>query len=291
MLQDKYKLPENIHNIILEQLKKDTFRNKTPVKNPQIYILGGQPGAGKSILTQKALLSSGDDNFVSINGDEFRTLHPQAREIFQHYNKDFTQMTDADTRLWTSEIFEEAIKNRYNIIFEGTMRTNQICHTIARLQKEGYQINIFAMAVPEIKSRISIYSRYQEQLDHYPIARFTSKVSHDAAYSGMLDTLKEIEEKHLYDTLTVFNRDNQTIFQTGDKDIVKAIITERKKNLSLQDTQDLSSNIDILLNKMKERNENSCYIEDLKSLRKQITFSDIGYKMYNQLAISRKYSK
>lgn len=291
MLQDKYKLPENIHNIILEQLKKDTFRNKTPVKNPQIYILGGQPGAGKSILTQKALLSSDDNNFVSINGDEFRTLHPQAREIFQHYNKDFTQMTDADTRLWTSEIFEEAIKNRYNIIFEGTMRTNQICHTIARLQNEGYQINIFAMAVPEIKSRISIYSRYQEQLDHYPIARFTSKVSHDTAYSGMLDTLKEIEEKHLYDTLTVFNRDNKTIFQTGDKDIVKAIITERKKNLSLQDTQDLSSNIDILLNKMKERNENSFYIEDLKSLRKQITFSDIGYKMYNQLAISRKYSK
>ena len=291
MLQDKYKLPENIHNIILEQLKKDTFRNKTPVKNPQIYILGWQPGAGKSILTQKALLSSDDNNFVSINGDEFRTLHPQAREIFQHHNKDFAQMTDADTRLWTSEIFEEAIKNRYNIIFEGTMRTNQICHTIARLQNEDYQINILAMAVPEIKSRISIYSRDQEQLDRYPIARFTSKISHDAAYSGMLDTLKEIEEKHLYDTLMVFNRDNQTIFQTGDKDIVKAIITERKKNLSLQDTQDLSSNIDILLNKMKERNENSCYIEDLKSLRKQITFSDIGYKMYNQLAISRKYSK
>ena len=130
MFQDKYKLSEYVHNIILEQLKKDVFKNKTPVTNPQIYILGGQPGAGKNILTQRALLSDGDDNFVAINGDEFRTLHPQSKEIFQKYDKDFALMTDADTRLWTSEIFEEAIKNHYNIVFEGTMRTNQICNTI-----------------------------------------------------------------------------------------------------------------------------------------------------------------
>ncbi len=32
----------------------------------------------------------------------------------------------------------------------------------------------------------------------------------------------------------VYNRNNQAIFKTGDKDIVKAIITEREKPLSLQ---------------------------------------------------------
>ncbi|MBQ8871008.1 MAG: zeta toxin family protein [Alphaproteobacteria bacterium] len=270
MLPDKYKLDITEHNKILDKIRTFLFSDKKPVQNPQIYILGGQPGAGKSVLTQRVLLSGGNDNFVSINGDEFRTLHPQAKEIFQNHDKDFALMTDADTRLWTSEIFDEAIKNHYNIIFEGTMRTNQICNTISRLQKESYKINVLVMAVPEIKSRVSIYSRYQEQLEKYPIARFTSKFSHDAAYFGMLDTLKEIEDKHLYDTITVCNRDNQTIFQTGDKDIVKAITVEREKPLSSQDIKDLSSDIDGLLLKMTARNENLVYIEDLKSLKEQI---------------------
>lgn len=267
---DKYKLSDHIHNIILEQLKEETFSNVTPSSQPEIYILGGQPGAAKSVLTERVLKSNSSDNLVSINGDEFRTLHPDAREIFQKHDKDFARYTDPDTRLWTSEIFEEAIKNHYNIIFEGTMRTDQICHTILNLQKEGYKINILVMAVPEIKSRVSIYSRYQEQLEKYPIARFTSRFSHDAAYFGMLDTLTKIENEHLYDTITVCNRDGDVVFSTGDKNIAQAIISERQKPLTTKDITDLSTTTDTLFKKMQNRMENPEYIQDLKNLKQTL---------------------
>lgn len=267
---DKYKLSPDAHNRILNKIRQVLFFNKQPSSQPEIYILGGQPGAGKSVLTERVLKSNSSDNFVSINGDEFRTLHPDAREIFQKHDKDFARYTDPDTRLWTSEIFEEAIKNHYNIIFEGTMRTDQICQTILNLQKEGYKINILVMAVPEIKSRISIYSRYQEQLEKYPIARFTSRFSHDAAYFGMLDTLTKIENEHLYDTITVCNREGDVVFSTGDKNIAQAIISERQKPLTTKDITDLSTTTDTLFKKIQNRMENPAYIQDLKNLKQTL---------------------
>lgn len=97
---DDYKLSEEQHNKILERLKLNVFSGKTPVLNPQIFILGGQPGAGKSVLTKRVYENFGSSNIVTINGDEFRTMHPQAPEIFAKHNKDFAAYTDADVRAW-----------------------------------------------------------------------------------------------------------------------------------------------------------------------------------------------
>lgn len=264
---DKYKLSPEIHNAIFEEIKNDCFVNKTSVENPEIFILGGQTAAGKSVLTHKICETFNNPNIVVINSDEFRLNHPQAQEIFQKHNKDFATYTDYDMRKWGKGVFDEAISRHYNIIFEGTMRTPQICETIKRLQKEGYKIHILVMAVPEIKSRISIYSRYQEQLEKYPIARFTNTSSHDASYIGMLGTLKIIEDEKLYDTIEAYNREGKAIFKTGDTDIVKAIITEREKPLSAKDCNALINECDILLNKMYNRNEDEYYIKDLEHLK------------------------
>ena len=265
---DEYKLSDETHEKVLNKIRAAIFRGKIPVEHPQVYILGGQPGAGKSVLTESVMKNLDDDNIVSINGDEFRLWHPKAQEIFKTHEKMFAEYTDADFRTWTSAIFDEAIQNRYNMVFEGTMRTNRICDTIKqKLLPAGYQINILVVAVPEIKSRISIYSRYQEQLEKYPIARFTSRSSHDEAYDGMLDTLRQIEEEHLYDTIKVLNRKGEILFKTGDKDVVSAIKKERQKPLSKEDAASLIEQCDILLQKMNARNEDKKYIADLEGLR------------------------
>ena len=231
-MYDKYKLSDEQHKKILNRICRNLFYGKTPAANPQIFILGGQPGAGKSVLTKRTFDKFNNGNFVVINSDEFRTQHPNAQEIFDNHDKDFAAYTDPDVRVWGSEVFDAAIKGRYNIIFEGTMRTTQICETIKRLQAEKYTVNILAMAVPEVESRISIYARYQEQLEKYPIARFTSRFSHDAAYYGMLDTLQKIEDEKLYDTITVYNREGNIVYKTGDKNIADAIKADREKPLS-----------------------------------------------------------
>lgn len=275
-MQDDYKLSDEMHKKVLSTIESGLFHNKHASRHPQIYILGGQPAAGKGTLTSRIFSENPDESFVSVNGDEYRLSHPAAQEIFNKHDKDFAAYTDPDVRVWTSEIFADAIKHRYNIIFEGTMRTNQICRTIENLQQQGYGINIMVMAVPEIKSRISIYSRYQEQLDRYPIARFTPKQSHDAAYTGMLSTLQEIEDKHLYDTIAVYNREGDCLFKTGDKGIVSAIEKERNKPLPTGEKIELNDVCNDLLKKMYSRGEKQEFIDDIKGLQKQLFASSAG---------------
>ena len=269
-MYDKYKLSDEQHKKILNRICRNLFYGKTPAANPQIFILGGQPGAGKSVLTKRTFDKFNNGNFVVINSDEFRTQHPNAQEIFDNHDKDFAAYTDPDVRVWGSEVFDAAIKGRYNIIFEGTMRTTQICETIKRLQAEKYTVNILAMAVPEVESRISIYARYQEQLEKYPIARFTSRFSHDAAYHGMLDTLQKIENEKLYNTITIYNREGNIVYKTGDKNISEAIKIEREKPLSSKTASRYLTLCNVLLKKMTERGESPEYIEDLQALQQQV---------------------
>lgn len=54
-----------------------------PVAKPIGIVLGGQPGAGKSVLTQFVLQS--DPNFIVINADEFRPWHPFYESIQDCY--------------------------------------------------------------------------------------------------------------------------------------------------------------------------------------------------------------
>ncbi len=61
-MTEDYKLPPEVHDAICEEIKKGLFDGKEPVSNPQIFILGGQPGAGKSVLTKRVY-----ENFGSFN--------------------------------------------------------------------------------------------------------------------------------------------------------------------------------------------------------------------------------
>lgn len=272
---DEYKLPQEVHDAICQEIKNSLFIGKEPVSNPQVFILGGQPGAGKSVLTKRVYENFGSSNIVTINSDEFRLNHPQAPEIFALHDKDFAVYTDPDVRAWGKSVFDAAIAGHYNIVFEGTMRTTQICDTIKHLQTEGYKINILALAVPEIESQISIYARYQEQLDRYPLARFTSKFSHDAAYHGMLDTLQKIEDERLYDTITIYNRAGEIIFKTGDKGVAKAVSAERAKPLSHENIRCYGGLCNDLLEKMQNRGEGQEYIDDLSAWHRQLSIKFI----------------
>ncbi|KAA6230436.1 zeta toxin [Campylobacter sp. LR291e] len=49
--------------------------NITKSDEPQAYIIGGQPGAGKSILVDRLMESN--KNIMSIDADVCKTFHPR----------------------------------------------------------------------------------------------------------------------------------------------------------------------------------------------------------------------
>ncbi|EOV7830851.1 zeta toxin family protein, partial [Escherichia coli] len=69
-----------------------TNHEVTPQQHPIGFVLGGQPGAGKSSLIELAKRET-KDNIMIINGDDFRFLHPDFNYIYQNYGDDFVTHT------------------------------------------------------------------------------------------------------------------------------------------------------------------------------------------------------
>ena len=65
-----------------------------PAMLPRGYVLGGQPGAGKSGLIKRATQLC-FNNIIIISGDDFRKFHPDYKSFQEKYGKDSPKYTAA----------------------------------------------------------------------------------------------------------------------------------------------------------------------------------------------------
>lgn len=246
--KDKFKLSNIEHDIIYKEIEEQVFLGKHPKKYPIAIVLGGQPGSGKSFLIKEAKGEFDDGNVVIINGDEYRRWHPDSKKILNNYEEDYAFYTDADVRTWTSNLFDKAITDKYNFIFEGTMRTQKICETLKTIKQAGFSIKIKALAVNGIDSLISTLERYETQKLAEGHGRVTPAESHREAYYGMIGTLREIEKSGNFDTLEILTRKGDIIYFNDN--LHKEIYS--KYNLNIEETL------------IKSREEQTPSIEEIK---------------------------
>ena len=74
------------------------------------YVLGGQPGSGKSFTTNKII--NQDHNVVCINGDLYRRWHPFYSEIQEKFGKDSSKITAPFARKVTEALIKRAIEEK-----------------------------------------------------------------------------------------------------------------------------------------------------------------------------------
>ncbi len=274
----EYKLSLEEHERIFKDLVSELESSTKSVDQPEIVILGGQPGCGKGGLIQ---LSSGDfknGNAVVINGDEYRKEHPQSNEILKKHEADYAKLTDPDVREWTSKLFAHAINTRRNIIFEGTMRTDAICNTIKRLMNDGYKVTVRVMATNEKESLLGIYERYEAQKAQFGYGRITPQQSHNDAYKGMLSTVEKIENEKLFHTLQVYNRKKDLLYENvivNDKysrtpDVVNHIKIERNKKWSVEKISSYKKSWQSVLKLMENREAPNSEIVKVLTVQKDL---------------------
>ena len=105
-------------------------------RKPLGYVLGGQPGSGKSVLTET--IKKNNKNIISINGDEYRSWHPYFSEIQNTYGKDSSKITAKFAGKVTEALIKKAIKEKYNVVIEGTFRTAETpLKTLKDLKENG----------------------------------------------------------------------------------------------------------------------------------------------------------
>ncbi len=266
-----YKLSHEEHEDLLQKIKKSVFKDAKSFEKPKVFIFGGQPGAGKSTFIDCLINSEDGKDCVVINADEYRTYHPKIQEIYTNHPEEMAAKTDLDVRDWTQRIFALAIENRNNIIFEGTMRTSQICETIKDLHSKGYEVNIHVMAVNFYESKLSTYSRFEEAIKDGQMPRHTPPEAHDETYEKMLATLQQIEDEGCYHKITIHGRDKEVnISQANGQSrvgSVMAILKHREKVWSQSKLQQYQNWADNVIDSMQNRGETR-YIPQVKKLKK-----------------------
>lgn len=259
----KYDLTEEQYHNCIRKAELAIFMNAEKSFNPLSVFIVAQPGAGKTGLRAYIEHEYSERNFIEINPDDVAIYHEYYEKIVQEHPTEQYQILDRFVRpALDTYLRKKAVFLRTNIIQEGTLASTQGYIDILNFQKNGgveyigevqsdgkrspinvqggYDVDINILAVHRFESLLSSYEREQEYIEFGLPPRAVTEQNHDRAYEKMLETIKIIEQKQLYDRIRVFRRgeqqnEPQKVFQTGSRkyhSVLEAILEERKNNLN-----------------------------------------------------------
>ena len=178
----KYKLFEEEHKMVLEQLKEKLFTDKTHQNNPSIMFVVGQPGCGKTTYVESANLS----NYIIINSDNYRKYHKCSKEILDKYPTYYATFTNFDAHLWGDELFSYAIQNDYSVIREKAPTDYSLIDLISTIPK-NYDIVINVVVRGNLSSILATRERYEKEIFSSNTAKLSNIETHNKCYDLLPD--------------------------------------------------------------------------------------------------------
>lgn len=209
----------------LEEFSKDDFelalkrtfrslsRGKTTSVNPKAILIGGQSGAGKTTI-HRIKQKEFQGNIIIIDGDSYRSLHPNYLSLQDEYGKNSVDYTKGFAGKMVEYLVDELSKQGYHLLIEGTLRTTEVPRKTARLLKSrGYQVSLAIIATKPELSYLSTLIRYEEVYAVNPSqARATPKEHHDGIVDHLVDNLRELENDKLFGQIQIYQRDRTCVY-------------------------------------------------------------------------------
>jgi UDP-N-acetylglucosamine kinase len=196
---------EEARTILEEMIIPQVIGNALPQTKKEAFILGGQPGSGKSSLAREILQSTTDVVFV--NGDDLRAYHSKYYFYLKENDIEAADLTQAVCNFWIESLIQECVSRGINLMVEGTMRRKDVPLTTAKILKENrYSVSLIAVSSPYELSLRSLECRYAELKRLGIPARYTKKESHDEAFNNIENTILELSESGLFERYYIYRR-------------------------------------------------------------------------------------
>lgn len=211
----------------LEEFSEDEFqkalqrtiraltRGKTIPDQPKAILLGGQSGAGKTTI-HRIKQKEFQGNIVIIDGDSYRSQHPNYLALQEKYGKDSVDYTKGFTGKMVEHLVDELSIQGYHLLIEGTLRTTEVPRKTTQLLKSrGYQVSLALIATKPELSYLSTLICYEEV---YAVnssqTRATPKEYHDGIVDHLVENLRELENDKLFDRIQIYQRDRTCIYDS-----------------------------------------------------------------------------
>jgi len=203
---------EDAKDIAHDYLVTSGVLNKTaPQKTPTFLLIAAQPGSGKTGLANasKSYLRE-RGGYVRIDADRLREALPYYPALAKQDPLNASARSQHDAGLCVQELRKRAVEEKRNVMEEGTFRSPDDAERFVRALKEaGNRVELRILAVPPDQSLLGIYQRYEQQIDGGIVPRNVEDHYHDAAVSGLMQTIVRVEG--LVDRCTVHNREGQVL--------------------------------------------------------------------------------
>ncbi|MCH4980514.1 zeta toxin family protein [Francisella tularensis] len=144
---------ESIYNLVLKSLQFSNVRSSSKQK---VVLLVGQPGAGKSSVSNLIHQRMGSDRIININFDELMTFHPKYYHLTSHHIPRIYATIEMKkiisfARILREKLIKYCVEKRYNILFENSFTEHAATQEIPNI------VNKF-----NIKNRIIYCSNTQK---------------------------------------------------------------------------------------------------------------------------------
>lgn len=209
------KFGQDDFDLALKRIVRSLTRGKTTSVNPIAILLGGQSGADKTTI-HRIKQKEFQGNIIIIDGDSYRSFHPNYLALQEKYGKDSVDYTKVFAGKMVEHLVKELSKQGYHLLIEGTLRTTEVPSKTAQLLKaRGYQVSLALIATKPELSYLSTLIRYEEVYAVNPSqARATPKEHHDGIVERLVDNLRELETSKLFDQIQIYQRDRTCIYDS-----------------------------------------------------------------------------
>ncbi|GAA3127133.1 zeta toxin family protein [Streptomyces goshikiensis] len=206
---ERYRLSEaENQRIFRERIVPDLLEGRAPQEMPTVVFLVGQPGAGKSRVTEMvAAALNQHGGFADIDSDLYKPYHPAYDALMAQDDTLMAAYTRADGRAWMAQAEEYVRTHKLHAIIQETSQNGQAVEDKMRAYRQsGARLEGLFMGVPKALSDQGIVNRYFEQLADRGQGRLTVQANADESFDGILDLADRVDRNALVDLAGVYRR-------------------------------------------------------------------------------------
>lgn len=198
-----------------KDVERDALARTEAKDNPKAIVLGGQPGSGKSALAAEAAREfRGNGEAVVIDADRMREENPRYKQLSKEDPQNAADRTHKEAGEWATRLTMAAVEGRRNLVVDGTMRSPENIRELTnRLKENGYEVEARVMAVNPETSMTRARLRFEEQVAERGTGRFVNREQHDAAYTGMVESVRTLEREKLADTVRLYDSNQRPVYE------------------------------------------------------------------------------
>lgn len=197
-----------------QEIKNIITAGKYPEEHRKtVFVLGGQPGSGKSSFYSNSNL----ENYIPINGDDYRKFHPKL-EYFEHTDVDeYVARTQYFVNKVSNRLISELSREGYNLIIEGTLRTAEIpIKTCNLLKDRQYESNLVVIACSAEEAWKSTIERANLMKKKGEVPRLVPIDKYNETVQCIARNIQYIKEDGCFDSIRIIDRDGKNLYDMSD---------------------------------------------------------------------------